>query len=105
MTAGKTSWNKNGFGAVERGCGFNAERVGTGRCRRMNGKTTRILRRRLRPGATLGRLFIRTAVLHLAEHTFTLQLLFQNAQRLFNIVVSYGYVHGESLPLEWLAII
>ena len=51
-------------------------------------------------GAALGRLFIRTAVLHLAEHAFALQLLFQNAQRLFNIVVSYGYVHGESLPLS-----
>ena len=53
-------------------------------------------------GATLGRLFIRTAVLHLAEHTFALQLLFQNAQRLFNIVVSYGYVHGKSLSFAAL---
>ena len=45
-------------------------------------------------GAALGRLFIRTAVLHLAKHAFALQLLFENAQRLVNIVVSYGYVHG-----------
>ena len=48
-------------------------------------------------GAALRRLFIRTAVLHLTEHAFPLQLLFQNAQRLVNIVVSYGYVHGKSL--------
>ena len=45
-------------------------------------------------GAAFGRLFICTAVLHLAKHAFALQLLFQNAQRLVNIVVSYGYVHG-----------
>ena len=53
-------------------------------------------------GAALGRLFIRTAVLHLAEHAFALQLLFQNAQRLVNIVVSYGYVHGKSLSFAAL---
>ena len=53
-------------------------------------------------GAALGRLFIRTAVLHLAEHTFALKLLFQNAQRLVNIVVSYGYVHGKSLSFAAL---
>ena len=48
-------------------------------------------------GAALGRLFIRTAVLHLAEHALALQLLFQDAQRLVNIVVSYGCVHGKCL--------
>ena len=53
-------------------------------------------------GAALGRLFICTAVLHLAEHAFALQLLFQNAQRLVNIVVSYGYVHGKSLSFAAL---
>ena len=53
-------------------------------------------------GAALGRLFIRTAVLHLAEHAFALQLLFQNAQRLVNIVVSYGYVHSKSLSFAAL---
>ena len=53
-------------------------------------------------GAALGRLFIRTAVLHFTEHTFALQLLFQNAQRLVNIVVSYGYVHGKSLSFAAL---
>ena len=53
-------------------------------------------------GAALGRLFIRTAVLHLAEHAFALKLLFQNAQRLVNIVVSYGYVHGKSLSFAAL---
>ena len=46
----------------------------------------------------LRRLFISTPVLHLAEHPFTLQLFFQDAQRLINIVISYGYVHGMSLP-------
>ena len=53
-------------------------------------------------GAALGRLFIRTAVLHLTEHAFALQLLFQNAQRLVNIVVSYGYVHCKSLSFAAL---
>ena len=53
-------------------------------------------------GAALGRLFIRTAVLHFAEYAFALQLLFQNAQRLVNIVVSYGYVHGKSLSFAAL---
>ena len=53
-------------------------------------------------GAALGRLFIRTAVLHLAEHTFAPKLLFQNAQRLVNIVVSYGYVHSKSLSFAAL---
>jgi hypothetical protein len=56
MFVGNVSWKKNGLGSVERGCGFIAERAGKGRRRRMNGKTTRILRRRLCPGAGLGRL-------------------------------------------------
>ena len=53
-------------------------------------------------GAALRRLFIRTTVLHFAEYAFALQLLFQNAQRLVNIVVSYGYVHGKSLSFAAL---
>jgi hypothetical protein len=46
-------------------------------------------------GAALRWLFIGPAILHLAEHTFTLQLLLQHAERLVNIVVSYGYVHVD----------
>ena len=53
-------------------------------------------------GATLGRLFIRTAVLHLAEHAFALQLLLQDAKRLVNIVFTYSYVHGPSHLSVWL---
>jgi len=43
----------------------------------------------------LGRLFIGPAILHLAEHAFTLQLFLQHAECLVNIVVSYGYVHVD----------
>ena len=49
-------------------------------------------------GAAFGRLFIGSAILHLTEHAFTLQLLLQHAECLVNIVVSYGYVHGQSHP-------
>ena len=53
-------------------------------------------------GAALGRLFIRTAVLHLAEHAFALQLFLQDAERLINIVFTYSYVHGPSHLSVWL---
>ena len=56
MIVGNASWNEKGLGSVEIGRGLDVERAGTGRSRRMNGKTTRILHRRVRPGATLGRL-------------------------------------------------
>ena len=55
-------------------------------------------------GAALGRLFIRTAVFHLAEHAFALQLLLQDAKRLVNIVFTYSYVHGPSHLSVWLDI-
>lgn len=47
-------------------------------------------------GAALGRLFVGPAVFHFAEHTFALQLLLEHAERLVDIIVSYGYVHGQS---------
>ena len=49
-------------------------------------------------GTTLGRLFVGPAVLHLAEYTLTLQLFLKHAERLVDIVISYGYVHGQSHP-------
>ena len=48
--------------------------------------------------ATLGWLFVSPTVLHFTEDAFALQLFLQDAKRLINIVVSYGYVHGVSLP-------
>ena len=48
--------------------------------------------------ATLGWLFVSATVLHFTEDAFALQLFLQDAKRLINIVVSYGYVHGVSLP-------
>ena len=48
-------------------------------------------------GPTLGRLFVGTAVLHLAEHTFTLQLFLQRAQSLVDVVVANLNVNDGSI--------
>lgn len=52
--------------------------------------------------ATLGWLFVSATVLHFTEDAFALQLFLQDAKRLINIVVSYGYVHGKSLSFAAL---
>lgn len=44
-------------------------------------------------GPLLRRLLVEIPQLHFAEHTFTLQFLFQRAERLVNIVIAYEYLH------------
>jgi hypothetical protein len=48
-------------------------------------------------GALLGGLLVVVPELHLAEHTLTLHLLFQGAERLINIVIAYNDLHLSAI--------
>ncbi len=53
----------------------------------------------------LGGLFVRIALLHLAKHAFALHFLFQNAERLVDVVVADEDLQGDFLSRldEWAA--
>ena len=45
----------------------------------------------------LGRLFIVPAKLHLAIHTFALQLFLQRSKRLIDVIIADDYLHFQTL--------
>lgn len=54
----------------------------------------------LLPCLLFGRLLVIVAQLHLAKHTFALQLLLQRPKRLIDIVIANDYLHAEHPPFQ-----
>lgn len=48
----------------------------------------------------LGRLFIGTAQFHFPEDTFALKLLLERFERLIDVVIANGYMHGRHFSKE-----
>ena len=48
----------------------------------------------------LGRLFVRTAQFHFPEDTFALKLLLERFERLIDVVIANGYMHGRHFSKE-----
>ena len=47
---------------------------------------------------SLGGLFVMATHLHLTKETFALHLLFQGAQRLFHVVITYDDFYQKNIP-------